>query len=167
MKRRCFFVWWTLFLATPSLASTGEVTYVFDGDTIEVDHQAVRLIGINTPEIARKKYGTKDECYGLESKAYLESRVLGKKVKLKSDPQVDKKDKYGRTLAYVYLRGRLINKELVQQGEALFYPFFPFSKRAEFLRDQETAKAQQRGLWRACEVHCRGPYCKIEFKKSI
>lgn len=126
------------------------VTYVYDGDTIKVGEETVRLLGVDAPEVAWKKYGKKGECYGLEAKAYLEKRVLGKKVQLKSDPKADWQDKYGRTLAYVSLRGKLVNQELIRQGYAQVLRYFPFSKRQAFLRQQEKAIAERRGLWKSC-----------------
>lgn len=151
MRRRILlFFWLFLFSATVFGKNPRVVTYVYDGDTIKVGEETVRLLGVDAPEVAWKKYGKKGECYGPEAKAYLEKRVLGKRVKLQSDPKADSRDKYGRTLAYVSIRGRLINQELIRQGYAQVLRYFPFTKKQAFLRQQEKAIAERRGLWKSC-----------------
>lgn len=126
------------------------VTYVYDGDTIKVGKETVRLLGVDAPEVAWKRYGKKGECYGPEAKAYLEKRLLGKRIKLKRDPMANQKDKYDRTLAYVYLQNTLVNRELIHRGYAQVLRYFPFSKRQDFIRAQEKAVAHRRGLWKSC-----------------
>ncbi len=59
-------------------------------------------------------------------------------------------DKYGRTLAYVYLEdGTFVNASLVEHGYAMVMTFPPNVKHeALFLRLQREAREQKRGLWR-------------------
>lgn len=92
------------------------VTRVIDGDTLEGENITVRLLGINTPE--------KGERYYEEAKRFLESRVLNKTIELEYGKE--KTDMYGRTLAYVYYNGKLINEEIVREGYANLY--FPSGK---------------------------------------
>lgn len=97
------------------------VTKVYDGDTITVDFdlgffvsmrdQTLRLYGIDTPELR----GVERE-QGLVVRDWLREKILGKKVVIKS--YRDKKGKYGRWLADVYLEGEHINTTLLEKGYA-------------------------------------------------
>lgn len=128
------------------------VTKVVDGDTFWVDDgtekgRKVRLIGVDAPESRRT--GRKDVgYYGKESKTFLIQLLSGKEVKLEYD--VDPTDRYGRTLAYAYLKdGTFVNAELVKQGYAMVLTVPPNVKFAEeFVKLQKSARSAQRGLWR-------------------
>jgi len=123
---------------------------VKDGDTIVLDGgETVRLIGINTPE-------TKDprkpvEYFGKEASAFTKRMAEGKTVTLAFDQAnaaTGFKDKYQRTLAYVFLEdGRLLNAEILRQGYGQVESRFPFAKREEFRGLERKAREQQRGLW--------------------
>jgi micrococcal nuclease len=136
---------------TPLEASSSEitnVTYVFDGDTIEVTGgRRVRYIGMNAPEIAHP--GQKEECFGVIATNENKSLVSGKTVRLVSD--VADKDKYGRLLRYVYVGNVFVNDFLTRQGYAVAEPIKPDTLLAsEFFSAQQEAKTQNRGLWNAC-----------------
>lgn len=128
------------------------VIKVVDGDTFWVDDgtekgMKVRLIGVDAPEsrrTGRKEAGH----YGQESKIFLTQLLSGKEVRLEYD--VDPTDRYGRMLAYVYLKdGTFVNAELVKQGYAMVLTVPPNVKFAEeFVRHQKNARDGQRGLWR-------------------
>src|SRR5215213_4702317 len=82
--------------------SRARVLRVIDGDTIEVDlggrEEHVRYIGIDTPESAIP--GEPVECFGKEAAAANEDLVDGETVRLVFD--AERRDRYGRLLAYVY-----------------------------------------------------------------
>ena len=141
-------------------AQDGFVTKVVDGDTIHVGKEKIRLIGINTPEIAHQ--GQPTQCFGLEAKEFLESKVMNKKVVLENDPQTDEVDKYGRSLRYVSVDGELINRELVRQGYAFAYTRFKAMRRDEFKQLENEARAAKRGLWAVCNVTCKNDYCRTQ-----
>jgi len=128
--------------------TSAKVTYVFDGDTIELSGGArVRYIGMNAPEIAHPK--SRAQCFGKEAADENKKLVLGKTVTLVSD--TTDKDAYGRLLRYVYVGNAFINDELVREGYAVAEPVKPNLKYAqEFYTDQESAKKMKRGLWSAC-----------------
>ena len=92
------------------------VDRIIDGDTIESNGTSIRLLGINTPE--------KGEFYYDEAKKFLEQEILNKTVTLKFGKE--KEDRYGRTLAYIFLNGENINLNLVKKGLANYY--FPSGK---------------------------------------
>jgi micrococcal nuclease len=92
----------------------GRVVGVRDGDSIEVllDGQAVklRLEGIDCPELGQD--------FGLVAKRTTSDLVFGATVRVKPTGQ----DRYGRTLAVVYLLdGISLNEELVRRGMAWRY----------------------------------------------
>lgn len=135
------------------------VRKVIDGDTIELENrQRVRLIGIDTPEayysakLERDKRRTKKDygtiiAMGRRASLFTQNLVEGKRVRLEFD--VEKKDKYGRLLAYVYLPdGRMLNAEILREGYARVYTFPPNVKHVNmFINLQEEARENGRGFW--------------------
>jgi micrococcal nuclease len=127
------------------------VTRVVDGDTFWADDGTlnglkVRLIGLDAPE-TRKSERKDIGYYGRESKGYLKQMLTGKKVRLEYD--VAKYDRYGRTLAYVFLEdGTFVNAELLKGGYAVVLTIPPNVRYAdEFLRLQRKARRRNLGLW--------------------
>jgi micrococcal nuclease len=91
----------------PAAALAGRVTYVIDGDTVVVRLDSdeavhVRLIGINTPEIAH--FGKPGECFGIRAATLTRRLALGRRVVLQAGRE--RHDRYGRLLAYVRVLGR-------------------------------------------------------------
>src|SRR5262245_615434 len=81
------------------------VKRVVDGDTLLLGTgERVRLIGVNTPET---KHPNKPvEQFGKEAAAFTKRMVEGKLVRIEYDPAFsghEHKDKFNRTLAYVFL----------------------------------------------------------------
>ena len=115
------------------------VAKVIDGDTITLENgEHLRYIGMDTPEKGRPYYG--------EAKRENERLVGGKRVRLEYD--VERTDRYGRTLAYVYVGDVFVNAELVRNGYAKIYTFPPNVKYYKtFLALQKDAREQKRGLW--------------------
>jgi micrococcal nuclease len=137
--------------AAPTQPATVPVLKVTDGDTIHVmfegQDERVRLIGVDTPEVPW--YGGEEECFGVAAGLYARQRLDGKRVRLEFD--VERRDRYDRLLAYVYLGTELFNLTLVQQGYATAYPVRPDTKRADlFQRAEDDARTAGRGLWSAC-----------------
>jgi micrococcal nuclease len=127
------------------------VTRVVDGDTahVEIDGRdvTVRFIGIDTPESVAPDQPV--ECYGPEASAYTRDRLEGVQVRLEYD--VEREDRYGRTLAYVWLGDELFNETLVRQGYALVTTFPPNVEYVgRFTAAQRDAREHGRGLWDAC-----------------
>lgn len=124
---------------------------VTDGDTLHVElqghDQRVRLIGVDTPEV--DWYGGQAECFGEEAGVYARRRLSGRSVGLVFD--VDRYDRYGRLLAYVYLGHELFNLTLVREGYATADPVSPDTRMADaFARAEWVARAAGLGLWAAC-----------------
>lgn len=124
------------------------VSRVIDGDTLVLSNsQIIRLSGINTPE--------KGECYYKEATKRLESLVLEGNISLERD-RTDI-DKYGRELRYIHKDGTLINLVMVSEGYAVaFDKYKDDTKRYDELkRAEETAKAQNLGLWQCKKEECK------------
>ena len=122
------------------------LTSDINGDTIVLDgNEKVRLIGVDTPET---KHPSKPvEYFGKEASAFTARMVEGKKVRLEYDWQ--RQDKYGRTLAYVYLEdGTSLNAEIVKQGYGHAYTKYPFKYLDEFRQYEREARENNRGLWK-------------------
>ncbi|UGS34672.1 thermonuclease family protein [Capillimicrobium parvum] len=131
----------------------GEVTRVVDGDTIHVDldgtDETVRYIGIDTPESV--KPGTPVQCFAKRASAHNEQLVGGEDVRLRFD--VERRDRYGRLLAYVYRvgDGTFVNAALVRDGYARTLTVPPNVRYADrFAQLQRQAREHRRGLWQAC-----------------
>ena len=122
------------------------VEKVFDGDTILLsDGQKVRLLGVNTPEVAGRNKNA--EAGGAQAKEWMRQQLEGRKVRLEGD--VEKQDKYQRTLAYVFTEDkRHINLELVKQGLAAVNIYPPNLKYVDVLLDaQRLAESAGLGIW--------------------
>lgn len=122
------------------------VEKVFDGDTILLsDGRKVRLLGVNTPEIAGRNKNA--EPGGEQAKVWLTQRIEHKKVRLEGD--VEKQDKYQRSLAYVFGEDKAhINLELVRQGLAAVNIYPPNLKYVDdLLAAQQSAEQAKRGIW--------------------
>jgi len=123
------------------------VKWVDDGDTILFENSIrVRYIGINTPEIAHKDQPA--EPYGYAAKKYNIKLVYRKQVRLEYDR--NKKDRYGRLLAYVFLKdGRFVNAVMIREGYAYCLFKKENSKYSDlFLKTQREAMKSNRGIWR-------------------
>ncbi len=134
-----------------SASAAAVVTRVVDGDTVEAQIggrvEDVRYIGVDTPETV--KPGEPVECFGPQASSFNHRLVEGRRVRLVFG--VERRDQYGRLLAYVYLGDRFVNAELVRRGLArtLFIP--PNVRFEERLKRLEIAAARAgRGLWGAC-----------------
>ncbi|HET8566074.1 MAG TPA: thermonuclease family protein [Solirubrobacterales bacterium] len=135
----------------PPRSATAYVLRAVDGDTIEVRldgrREDVRYIGIDTPETV--KPGTPVQCFGPQAHRFNSRLVSHRRVRLVFGEE--RRDVYGRLLAYVYLRGRFVNAELARRGLARTLTIPPNNRFAgRFTRLQNEAARAGRGLWGAC-----------------
>ncbi len=148
MRRPVFSFFLLLLLAvcsTPCFAKEYTVTKVIDGDSVVLDSgEQVRYIGIDAPELGKQAGGP--QFYAKEATAANKQMVLLKKVRLEFDEE--KRDSYGRLLAYVFVKNVFVNAELVRRGyaKALIKP--PNVKYKDlFVKYQNEAMAKEIGLW--------------------
>lgn len=127
------------------------VTRVVDGDTVEVrldgKTEDVRYIGVDTPETV--KPGAPVDCFGPQASAFNHRLVERRRVRLVFG--AERRDQYGRLLAYVYLGNRFVNAELIRRGLAETLTIPPNDRFAARFKRLEIAAARAgRGLWGAC-----------------
>ena len=124
--------------AVASATVEGEVVAITDGDTIKIltptkQQIKVRLADIDTPE--------RGQPYGRKAR-----QVLGEKIHRR---QVDVEevtiDRYQRLVGRVFLDGRNINAEMVEDGAAWVYR--KYSDDPQLIRLESQAREQGRGLW--------------------
>jgi endonuclease YncB( thermonuclease family) len=124
------------------------ITKVYDGDTITISTgEKVRLLQIDTPELSPA------ECYGKEARSALLTLLKTPgQVSFKTDPNLDKVDKYGRLLRYLFIGNTNVNLKLVEIGAAT--PYFYKGDTGRFaeqiLKAAEIAKSKSIGLWKKC-----------------
>lgn len=145
--------------------ASAPVTYIrsIDGDTIVVKlngkTEHVRLIGIDAPEKEDNKKARRDvERTGQDLKTIL---AMGAKAKdqlstflrnaqtLTLEFDIEKRDRYGRLLAYVYLNDKtFINKMMLTEGFAQPLSIPPNLRyKDEFLTAARKARQEKKGLW--------------------
>jgi endonuclease YncB( thermonuclease family) len=141
------------------------VVSVVDGDTLRVRladgrRRAVRLIGIDTPEM-RRSGGGRPECGAREATAALRRLTLrrdgarrrGRTVVLVRDPTQDAVDRFGRLLAYVETTGGAdLGRALVRRGwaDVFVYRGVRFQRAGAYERDAAQARRAGAGRWTAC-----------------
>src|SRR3954452_21959356 len=129
------------------------VTRVVDGDTVHIAiggaDETVRYIGVDTPESV--KPNTPVQCFAKAASAANERLVDGQRVRIVYD--AERRDRYGRLLAYVY-RARddaFVNAALLREGYARSLTTPPKVRFADrFASLAHEAREARRGLWRAC-----------------
>jgi micrococcal nuclease len=132
----------------------GRVVRVIDGDTIRVrlddpaQSRTVRYIGVDTPESVAPSEPV--ECYGKAASDFNRRLVAGKRVRLVLGRE--RRDRYGRLLAYVrVVGGPLVGDELLRRGYARTLTIPPNDDRARrFAALERRARSEGRGLWGAC-----------------
>jgi len=89
---------------------------VVDGDTLRINGERIRLLGIDAPEIHSCRHGR--VCVpgdGQASKRSLQA-MMGGKINV----QRVGSDRYGRTLAQVYVGERNVACEQIRRGQAQY-----------------------------------------------
>jgi micrococcal nuclease len=158
-----FFLSASLAVAGSATGTPAKVVRVVDGDTIKIELagkiESVRLIGIDTPESKANKKAKKDAARSGEDlkaivsmgKAAAEfTKTLvkpGDLVNIEQD--VQGRDRYGRILAYVYLKsGKMLNEEIIGAGYASVMTIPPDVRYQDrFLAAYRAAREAKRGLW--------------------
>jgi micrococcal nuclease len=150
----------TLLLASPSFAREpirtviGTVTKVSDGDTIHVTTPeqtklTVRLYGVDAPETPKINQRTghinkPGQPYGEDSRKALESKIMGKQVRL----DIIDIDQYKRMVGMIWIGNSNINLEMVKEGYAEAYlEYLKVPYRAQFIQAEREARSARRGIW--------------------
>jgi micrococcal nuclease len=134
------------------------VVRIVDGDTIivrrsgrgpkfsdESPQARVRLLGIDAPETVQPNHPI--EPWGPEASEFAREFLSAGEVELRLDRR--RKDRYNRFLAYVYVKGRVLNEELVQAGlaRAVHYPGDSPTMARRLRSAEAAAQNEKRGIW--------------------
>lgn len=120
------------------------VVGVTDGDTLVVldkdkVQNKVRIAGIDAPE--------KKQAFGHRAQQALASVVYRRDVLL----DVYKKDRYGRLIAKIWLAGRDVGLDLVEEGFAWHYKAYAYEQerldRERYAVAELAARKRRAGLW--------------------
>jgi micrococcal nuclease len=134
--------------STPAFRLHGTVTYVVDGDTVDVRlddgrRERIRLIGIDTPEVG--------ECGFAKAASYARTVALGRATILVGDATQATRDRYGRLLAYVWAGGRDLGYQQLAHGFARVYVYDrPFRRLAAYQRAERLGRMRSDGIWQSC-----------------
>jgi len=135
------------------------VARAVDGDTLKLSNgDRVRLIGVDTPECHYSEKLVRDaRRSGKDIKAiqelgkiasdFTKGLVSGKRVRLEYD--VEKRDRYGRLLAYAYLDdGTFVNARIIDEGYGQIMTIPPNVRYADkFLALEREARKNGKGFW--------------------
>lgn len=120
------------------------VEYVVDGDTLILEGgDKVRLIGVDTPETKHPEVPV--QRFAQEASAYARKHLAGRTVGLVYGPE--KRDKYGRLLAYIWVDGVDFNREIIRRGYAVATTRFEHPRQQDFLAAEAEARRKRYGLW--------------------
>lgn len=132
--------------------ATFKLDSVIDWDTIKViddswEKYSVRMIGLDSPESYATRYGY-TECFWKEASEYLKSLLKDvSEVQLESDSTQWDTDKYGRILAYVFVKWVNINKKMIADGYGWEYTYnLPYKYQKEFKEAMSNAEKNNLGL---------------------
>jgi len=141
-----------------------KVHRVVDGDTLDITARdgphvttRVRLLGVDTPEVAGGKLG--EMHFGPEAAAFAEKRLKGRTIHVVLAPG-DTRDKFSRLLAYVFVRrgGPMFNEELITGGFAYADRRFDHPYKYRFETLEERARREGRGLWADVSIEDMPPW---------
>lgn len=142
MKKLLMFILLLLFPFNALAEERVNVTFskCVDGDTIKVimddKEEIVRFLAIDTPETKHPTKG--EEPYGKEASNYTCNRVKeAQKLELEFDSNSDKKDKYDRYLAWIFVDDNLLQAELIKNGLAEVAYLYGDYKYTDLLKDYE------------------------------
>lgn len=116
---------------------SAKVVSVADGDTLSVlrrdQRVRIRLHGVDTPE--------KRQPFGRKAKRFTKQLALGHTATVRTTDH----DRYGRTVAKVFVNGQELNAKLLEAGLAWHYRQYDNSPL--YARLEAQARAAKRGLW--------------------
>ncbi|WP_229732103.1 thermonuclease family protein [Pseudomonas sp. N040] len=141
----------------PGKLPTYRVERVVDGDTLRLmDGRSVRLVGLNTPELAHQ--GRPVQPFAHQAQQRLQQLVVANDSQVALQVGVPAKDHYGRTLAHVYDRqGRNLEQQLLAEGLGYQVAFAPETALVDCQRAAERqARQSARGLWRRPDILAPG-----------
>ncbi len=157
-------------LRSEIIASTNTAKYkwypvikVVDGDTLTIlkdqKNTTLRLIGLDTPETVDPRKPV--QCFGKEASEKAKRVLADTLVRIETDPSQGDLDKYGRTLAYVFLLSQTglpayaglpdetnFNMLMIAEGFGHEYTYnLPYKYQTQFKEAERKAREEKKGLW--------------------
>lgn len=132
---------------TPAFDEVATISTVYDGDTVRLtDGRKIRLIGINTPELARESRPAQP--FAIQARNRLK-QLVSEQNTVHLVYGREHHDHYQRTLAHLFLPSGLnIQTDLVQQGLAFALTHPPNVAFSDCYHSIEMeARRQKKGLW--------------------
>lgn len=132
------------------------ITRIYDGDTFTLSTgEIIRLLQVDAPELRGK------ECFAVEAQKSLAKLLNSKRnISFKTDPKLDRVDRYGRSLRYLFVGKTNVNLRLVEIGAAT--PYFYRGQKGDYseklLAAAKRAKSKKIGLWKICPETKLNPY---------
>jgi len=115
------------------------------GEVVLADGRRVRLVGIEAPHPAAAH--SRSWPYAEEAKAALEKLVLGREVELRFAG--NRRDRYGRILAHIFVGKRWVQSEMIRRGLARVASAADNRRGVvEMLAREDRARQARRGIWR-------------------
>lgn len=130
-----------------TLRANAQEIKVQDGDSLKIQGQRIRLLGIDAPEYNQKCKDNKQKLYncGIDSKNHL--------IKLTNNKEIicneELKDIYNRSLSICFADDLNINAQMVKDGYAITY------LDSEYKQQEEYAKQHKKGIWGGTFIHPR------------
>lgn len=122
------------------------VERIIDGDTLLLtDGTRIRLIGVDTPET--KHPNRPVEPLGPEATEFVKQHIQGQTISLQFDRE--RRDRYQRVLAYVYVGEWFLNEELIRAGFSRAETGYPYSNlmKKRFQKAEADARDNHTGIW--------------------
>ena len=154
-----FYVWQPVEAANCAphqISETATVQYVHDGDTVRLkDGRKLRLIGINTPELARDHQPEQAMAQQARLQLMALLRQSNYRIMLQFGPEA--KDRYQRSLAHIYLpNGTNIQQALLEAGLATAYTTPPNDQLSDcYRRSEQDARKARRGIWQLAQYQVK------------
>ncbi|MBN8647098.1 MAG: thermonuclease family protein [Caulobacterales bacterium] len=130
------------------------VTHVYDGDSIRAKSGnkeiEIRLSSIDAPEF--------NQNFGKECRAQLYKKIYHARISINPIEQ----DKYGRTIAEIFIGNRNINREQVQSGCAWAYRQYLHDPKMIAL--EQEARRKKIGLWAQKSFYIMPPWVERRLK---
>jgi endonuclease YncB( thermonuclease family) len=125
-----------------------QVEYVHDGDSLRLaDRRKIRLIGVNTPELARD--GRADEPLARAARDFVKKQIDRARGRVGLIYDDSRKDHYGRTLAHIFLPDQVnLTEQLLSNGLGSHIAISPNLDFNDcYAKAQQAARAKKRNLW--------------------
>lgn len=148
-----YLFWVMLFVLSWVVNSEAAQVKVIDGDSLLVDDTEMRLEGIDAPEYSQICYDTNKKEYSCGQKAmdYMKT-LVGPGIKCKKITI----DRYKRVVAVCKVKGKDINKQMVEAGWAVAYNRYSH----DYEEAEAEAKQNKRGIW-------QGKFMKPELYRAL